>query len=140
MLAYPGVPRAWRCKPYKQSQWPDQYDSAKHVTMRTPAAYLPGRLPGGSQGILILERASRLDAFSGLSLPHIATLRCMRPHNRYTSGASTPVLSYQEQPSSVFLRPQQIETELSHDVLNPARVPLQLANSQTLGTFSSPRM
>ena len=23
-----------------------------------------------------------------------------------------------------FLRPQQIETELSHDVLNPARVPL----------------
>lgn len=45
-------------------------------------------------GILISERASRLDAFSGLSLPHIATLRCGGRHNRCTSGASTPVLSY----------------------------------------------
>src|SRR5215203_4796122 len=33
-----------------------------------------------------------------------------------------------------------IETELSHDVLNPARVPLSWANSPTLGTFSGPRM
>ena len=37
-------------------------------------------------------------------------------------------------------RPQRIETELSHDVLNPARVPLSWANSPTLGTGSSPRM
>src|SRR5436305_5949271 len=36
--------------------------------------------------------------------------------------------------------PRRIETELSHDVLNPARVPLSWANSPTLGTFSSPRM
>src|SRR5574344_622235 len=41
---------------------------------------------------------------------------------------------------SILLRPQRIRTKLSHDVLNPARVPLLLANSQTLGTFSSPRM
>ena len=37
-------------------------------------------------------------------------------------------------------RPQRIETELSHDVLNPARVPLSPANRRTLGTFFSPRM
>ncbi len=37
-------------------------------------------------------------------------------------------------------RPQQIGTELSHDVLNPTRVPLSLANSQTLGSFFTPRM
>ena len=37
-------------------------------------------------------------------------------------------------------RPHQIRTELSHDVLNPARVPLSWANSPTLGTASSPRM
>src|SRR3954453_3563202 len=43
-------------------------------------------------------------------------------------------------PSSPSQRPQRIETELSHDVLNPARVPLSWANSPTLGTFSSPRM
>ena len=39
-----------------------------------------------------------------------------------------------------FLRPQQIGTDLSHDGLNPAHVPLSLANSQTLGSFSTPRM
>src|SRR5437879_13692057 len=40
----------------------------------------------------------------------------------------------------MLLRPRRIETELSRDVLNPARVPLSLANSPTLGTYSSPRM
>ncbi len=49
------------------------------------------RAPGGT---LVLERASRLDAFSGLSLPHVATLRCDWRHNRCTRGASSPVLSY----------------------------------------------
>jgi len=39
-----------------------------------------------------------------------------------------------------FSGPRQIGTDLSHDGLNPAHVPLSLANSQTLGTFSSPRM
>jgi hypothetical protein len=38
------------------------------------------------------------------------------------------------------VRPQQIGTDLSHDGLNPAHVPLSLANSQTLGSFSTPRM
>jgi hypothetical protein len=44
--------------------------------------------------------------------------------NRFTGGASTPVLSYWGQPPSILLRPRRIGTELSHDVLNPARVPL----------------
>ena len=35
-----------------------------------------------------------------------------------------PVLSYYGQASSGFQRAQRIETKLSHDVLNPARVPL----------------
>src|ERR671917_1452351 len=43
-------------------------------------------------------------------------------------------------PRNLPSRPRRIETELSHDVLNPARVPLSWANSPTLGTFSSPRM
>src|SRR5215211_3807321 len=43
-------------------------------------------------------------------------------------------------PRNLPVRPRRIETELSHDVLNPARVPLSWANSPTLGTYSSPRM
>ena len=41
---------------------------------------------------------------------------------------------------SNLLRPRRIETELFHNVLNPARVPLSPANRRTLGTFFSPRM
>src|SRR5436853_6540576 len=40
----------------------------------------------------------------------------------------------------MFPRPRRIETELSRDVLNPARVTLSWANSPTLGTCFSPRM
>jgi len=36
--------------------------------------------------------------------------------------------------------PRRRGTELSHDVLNPAHVPLSSANSRTLGTGFSPRM
>ena len=44
--------------------------------------------------------------------------------DRATRGPSTPVLSYWGQVSSDRLRLRRIGTELSHDVLNPARVPL----------------
>src|SRR5690242_14114349 len=70
----------------------------------------------------------------------IATRRWPWPANRNTSGRAAPVLSYWELRPSRLLRPRRIETELSHDVLNPARVPLSWANSPTLGTFSGPRM
>src|SRR5215831_5677951 len=41
-----------------------------------------------------LQARFPLRCFQRLSLPHIATRRCDWRHNRYTSGASTPVLSY----------------------------------------------
>ena len=75
-------------------------------------------------GILISGRASRLDAFSGYPCRTSATRRCPWRDNRYTGGPSVPVLSYWGRLPSRSLRPRRIETELSHDVLNPARVPL----------------
>src|SRR6266704_94768 len=49
-----------------------------------------GRAPGKSH----LEASFPLRCFQRLSLPHIATRRCHWRDNRYTRGASTPVLSY----------------------------------------------
>ena len=75
-------------------------------------------------GIPNLGGASRLYSFQRLSRPHIATRRCHWRDNRNTSGAffSGPLV-LEKAPSSI-LRPRRIGTELSHDVLNPARVPL----------------
>ena len=44
--------------------------------------------------------------------------------NCATGGPSAPVLSYWGRVPSNPLRLRRIGTELSHDVLNPARVPL----------------
>ena len=41
---------------------------------------------------------------------------------------------------SQFLRAPQVESKLSHDVLNSTQVPFSSANSRTLGTFFSPRI
>ncbi len=41
-----------------------------------------------------LEGGFALRCFQRLSLPHLATQRCIWRHNWYTSGASIPVLSY----------------------------------------------
>ena len=41
-----------------------------------------------------LQASFPLRCFQRLSLPYIATLRCLWRDNRYTSGTSTPVLSY----------------------------------------------
>ena len=59
-----------------------------------------------------------------LSLPCLAPLPWAWQPNRCTSGPSGPVLSYWGRTPSCLLRPRRIGTELSHDVLNPARVPL----------------
>ena len=75
-------------------------------------------------GDLILGRASHLDAFSAYPYRTSATQQCSWQNNWHTGGPSTLVLSYWGQPPSNPLRPRRIETELSHDVLNPARVPL----------------
>src|SRR5215218_5944984 len=90
--------------------------------------------------MLVLGRDSRLDAFSG------SPVRTWLPSDaaRATTGAPAvrPPRSSRTRgsPPQHPTRPWRIETELSHDVLNPARVPLSWANSPTLGTFSGPRM
>jgi hypothetical protein len=65
-----------------------------------------------------------LRCFQRLSLPNVANRPCRWRDNRQTRGSSTQVLSYYGQASPGFQRAQRIETKLSHDVLNPARVPL----------------
>src|SRR5699024_3701798 len=71
-----------------------------------------------------LEGGFMLRCFQHLSFPYVATQLCSWRNNWYTSGMSIPVLSYEGQLLSNFQRPRRIGTELSHDVLNPARVPL----------------
>jgi hypothetical protein len=75
--------------------------------------------PGGGLG-----RGFPLRCLQRFALPDAATRRCRWRDNRITGGPPTPVLSYWGRPPSLLLCPQQIGTELSHDVLNPARVPL----------------
>ena len=83
----------------------------------------------GLQGPVVLWNAYLgagfpLRCFQRLSLPNVANRPCRWRDNRHTRGPSTQVLSYYGQASSGFQRAQRIETKLSHDVLNPARVPL----------------
>jgi hypothetical protein len=99
---------------------------------RLPAVHVPPINPVISRGSyflkgmrrLILGQASHLDAVSGYPcrtwLPSDAGCPttgtpAVRPARSSRTRASPP------QPS---MRPRRIETELSHDVLNPARVPL----------------
>lgn len=65
-----------------------------------------------------------LRCFQRLSLPNVANQPRHWRDDWHTRGSSTQVLSYYGQVSSGFQRAQRIETKLSHDVLNPARVPL----------------
>src|SRR5262249_15442745 len=91
-----------------------------HFRPINPVVWL-GALPPGGVGGLILRRASPFDGFSGYLLPASATSRAPRGS---TGPTSVRVLSYWGQLLSSLLRAQRIGTELSHDVLNPARVPL----------------
>ena len=90
--------------------------------------------------MLVLGRDSRLDAFSG------SPVRTWLPSAAAPATTGTPAVRpprssrTRGSPPQHPIRPWRIETELSHDVLNPARVPLSWANSPTLGTFSGPRM
>ncbi len=65
--------------------------------------------------LICLQRLSTLD---------MATQRCSWRNNWHTIGPFLPVLSYWGEVPSSLLRPRRIETELSHDVLNPTHVPL----------------
>jgi hypothetical protein len=73
-------------------------------------------------------------------LPTIATRLAGRPTTAPPAGRPARSSRTRASPAQPSKRPHRIETELSHDVLNPARVPLSWANSPTLGTGSSPRM
>jgi len=91
-------------------------------------ASTPGLLTSWSttdlQGILILWLASRLDAFSGYPF------QTWLPGDALGKTTGTPGVCpsrssrTRDSSTSRFLRPRQIGTKLSHDVLNPARVPL----------------
>ena len=78
----------------------------------------------GSSGRTHLVVGFSLICFQRLSFPDVATERCPWRDNSYTRGQYIPVLSYKGYLLSILLRPQQIGTELSRDVLNPAHVPL----------------
>src|SRR5467141_4891215 len=91
-------------------------------------------------GSVHLGEGFPLRCIQRLSPRDIAIRRCPWQDSRDTRGRFVRVLSYYGRHPSTLQRPYRIQTELSHDVLNPAHVPLSPANSRTLGTFSSPRM
>ena len=78
----------------------------------------------GPLGRPCFEVGFPLRCLQRLSVPDMATLLRGWRHDRSTSGPSIPVLSYWGQRLSGLRHPRQIGTELSHDVLNPAHVPL----------------
>ena len=86
--------QSYRVKPHEQLV----LVSLTHCCASTPSlstswsrTTLQGaRGPGRSH----LETSFPLRCFQRLSLPHLATLQCHWRDNRYTRGASTPVLSY----------------------------------------------
>src|SRR5438477_4227063 len=75
-------------------------------------------------GGLVSGPASRLDAVSASPSRTSAAGRRRWHDDPHIGGPSAPVLSYWGRPPSSLLRPRWIAPELSHDVLNPARVPL----------------
>ncbi len=81
-----------------------------------------------------------LRCFQRFALPTVATQAAGRPTPAPPAGRPARSSRTRASPTQSPTRPHRIETELSHDVLNPARVPLSWANSPTLGTDSSPRM
>ena len=95
-----------------------------HASLRFHTLPINVLVLNGSLGKSNLEVGFPLRCFQRLSHPNVATGQCHWRDNPNTRGSSTPVLSYQEQLLSNLQRPRQIGTELSHDVLNPARVPL----------------
>ena len=70
----------------------------RSVACRPPAASQPGHLPGAllviSDGDSRLGEGFPLRCFQRFARPDVATQRCRLPDNWYTSGPSSPVLSY----------------------------------------------
>jgi hypothetical protein len=120
--------RGSRPRAERTSRTAHQHRSGEGLAALARPTCRPGGLPGAFRdlrpGRMISGGAWRLDAFSaypfGAWLPGDARW----PDNRNTRGLPPPVLSYWGALPSIFLRLRRIRTELSHDVLNPARVPL----------------
>ena len=75
-------------------------------------------------GSVHLGEGFPLRCIQRLSPRDIANRRCAWRHSRDTRGRFVRVLSYYGRRPSTLQRPHRIQTELSHDVLNPAHVPL----------------
>src|SRR5687768_10842215 len=99
LIAPPGITldehrQSYRVKPHEQlvpvslTGYPASTPGLSTSWSRTTLQGAQG--PGKTH----LETSFPLRCFQRLSLPHIATRRCHWRDNRYTRGASTPVLSY----------------------------------------------
>ena len=75
-------------------------------------------------GSVHLGEGFPLRCIQRLSPRDIANRRCSWRNSRDTRGRFVRVLSYYGRHPSTLQRPHRIQTELSHDVLNPAHVPL----------------
>ncbi len=121
-----------------------QYVSAhasRHVHL-TPVPPLILRRPYQSYycEVTRLVAGFALRCIQRFALPTVAMQAAGRPTPAPPAGRPARSSRTRASPTQSPNRPHRIETELSHDVLNPARVPLSWANSPTLGTDSSPRM
>src|SRR6267143_2512034 len=99
---------------------------------RSRAVHLPpinlvvsqGPLGALRLGSVHLGEGFPLRCIQRLSPRDIANRRCPWQDSRDTRGRFVRVLSYYGRHPSTLQRPYRIQTELSHDVLNPAHVPL----------------
>src|ERR1700712_5236705 len=86
--------QSYRVKPHEQLV----LVSLTHYCASTPSlstSWSRTTLQGAQgPGKTNLETSFPLRCFQRLSLPHVATRQCHWRDNRYTRGASTPVLSY----------------------------------------------
>jgi hypothetical protein len=119
------------------SEWKQRRDQASRAIStarlkRSRALHLPpinlvvSQGPSGALrlGSVHLGEGFPLRCIQRLSPRDIANRRCPWQDSRDTRGRFVRVLSYYGRHPSTLQRPYRIQTELSHDVLNPAHVPL----------------
>src|SRR5438874_10863784 len=88
-------------------------------------------------GSVHLGEGFPLRCIQRLSPRDIANRRCPWQDSRDTRSRFVRVVSYYGRHPSTLQRPHRLQTELSHDVLNPAHVLLYPPNSRTRATFAS---
>ena len=141
-VRHPRQPDAGRQRPTPTSVWcrgspRERRDQASRAIStarlkRSRALHLPpinvvvshGPLGVSRPGSVHLGEGFPLRCIQRLSPRDIANRRCPWQDSRDTRGRFVRVLSYYGRRPSTLQRPHRIQTELSHDVLNPAHVPL----------------